>query len=64
MANRWWTRQENIRTFARCPFEVDLVELVPLPVYRRIAFDALEMRASGVRVAPRSTPPSMPRRST
>ena len=28
-----------------------LVEAAPLPVYRRIAFEALEMRASGVRVA-------------
>ena len=51
LKKRTLTRQENIRTSARCPFEVNLVELLPLPVYRRIAFEALEMRASGVRVA-------------
>ena len=47
----WWTRQENIRTLARSPFVVDLVEAAPGPAYRRIAFEATEMRASGLRVA-------------
>lgn len=48
---RWWTRQENIRTLARSPFVVDLVEAAPVPAYRRIAFEATEMRASDLRVA-------------
>ena len=45
------TRQESIRTVARLSFVLDLFEAKPLPVYRRIAFEALEMRARGLRVA-------------
>ena len=45
------TRQENIRTLARSPLVVDLVVVAPVPVYRRIAYEAMEMRARGLRVA-------------
>ena len=44
----FWTRQENIRTLARLSVEVDLVWSTPVPVYRRIAADAAEMRARRV----------------
>ena len=43
----WWTRQENIRTLARVPFEADLVWSTPVPVYQRIAAEAAGMRAGG-----------------
>ena len=45
------TRQESVRTLARSPFVVNLVEVAPLRVYRRIAFEAAELWAQGVRVA-------------
>ena len=45
-----WTRQENIRTLARSSFDVSLVVVGRLPVYRRIAADATQMRAAGVSV--------------
>ena len=45
-----WTRQENIRTIARSSFDVTLVVVGRLPVYRRIAAEATRMRAAGVNV--------------
>ena len=45
------TRQENIRTLGRLPFALDLVGFTPVPVYRRIAAEAAEMRARGLRVS-------------
>ena len=44
----WWTRQENIRTLARLPFQADLVWSIAAPAYQRIAAEAAEMRARGV----------------
>ena len=44
------TRQENIRILARSSFDVSLVVVGRLPVYRRIAADATQMRAAGVSV--------------
>ena len=46
----FWTRQENIRTIARSSFDVSLVVVGRLPVYRRIAAEATQMRAAGVNV--------------
>ena len=46
----WRTRQENIRTMARLSFDVSLVVVGRLPVYRRIAAEATQMRAAGVSV--------------
>ena len=46
----FWTRQENICTIARLSFDVGLVVVAPLPVYRRIAAEATQMCVAGASV--------------
>ena len=47
----WWTRTQRLRTLAELPFEAEFRAVVPVPVYQRIAAEAVGMQDQGVTVA-------------
>ena len=50
MGQRFWSRQEHIRTLARLPFELNFDRAVVTPVYQKIAAEAAQMDAQGTRI--------------
>ena len=45
---KWWTRSQRIRTAARLPFQVEIIETKGPPIYQQIAEKALHLHKLGL----------------